>query len=71
MTILRDYRTERGDFIFYADRLSTLIVERALALVPTAAKTVRTPVGLDYEGVTQADEVSHTQRTVNKSNEGR
>lgn len=57
MTILRDHKTERGDFIFYADRLSTLIVEQALALIPTTAKTVRTPVGLDYEGATQSDEV--------------
>lgn len=58
MTILRDHRTERGDFIFYADRLSTLIVEKALELVPTQSKTVRTPVGVTYDGETRTDEVS-------------
>lgn len=57
MTILRDQQTSRGDFIFYADRLSTLIVEKALELIPHQPKTVRTPVGLDYTGVTRADEV--------------
>lgn len=58
MTILRDQKTSRGDFIFYADRLSTLIVEKALELIPHRPKTVRTPVGLDYTGVTQTDEVN-------------
>ena len=58
MTILRDQKTPRGDFIFYADRLSTLIVEKALELIPHRPKTVRTPVGIDYTGVTQTDEVS-------------
>lgn len=58
MTILRDKQTSRGDFIFYADRLSTLIVEKALELIPHKSKSVRTPVGLDYDGVTQTDDVS-------------
>lgn len=60
MTILRDQRTSRGDFIFYADRLSTLIVEKALELIPYTPKTVKTPIGLQYDGVTRADEVSLT-----------
>lgn len=58
MTILRDQRTERGDFIFYADRLSALIVEKALELIPYTPKTVRTSLGLEYEGVERSEEVS-------------
>ena len=58
MTILRDCRTERGDFIFYADRLSTLIVEKALTLLPFEAQTIQTPTGCSYEGVVRATPVS-------------
>ncbi|KAL7422385.1 Uridine kinase [Cryptotrichosporon argae] len=53
MTILRDEQTARGDFIFYADRLSTIIVEKALTLLPTEARRVVTPLGLEYDGVAQ------------------
>ena len=60
MTILRDQQTERGDFIFYADRLSTLIVEKALELIPYRPKTVKTLTGAAYEGVVQTDEVGIT-----------
>ena len=58
MTILRDCRTERRDFIFYADRLSTLIVEKALTLLPFEAQTIQTPTGCSYEGVVRATPVS-------------
>ena len=58
MTILRDQETERGDFIFYADRLSTLIVEKALSLLPYDPHTVQTPVGSKYDGVIRTKEVS-------------
>lgn len=58
MTILRDDTTQRSDFIFYADRLSTLIVEKALTLIPYAPKTVRTPLGIDYKGVARTEDVS-------------
>ncbi|WRT68654.1 uridine kinase [Kwoniella shivajii] len=50
MTILRDQSTDRGEFIFHADRLSTIVVEKALTLIPCETKTVRTPLGIDYEG---------------------
>ncbi|KAK4685916.1 uridine kinase, partial [Tremellales sp. Uapishka_1] len=56
MTILRDQNTERGDFIFYADRLSTIIVEKALTLLPYKSHTVTTPVGKTYDGVASSDE---------------
>jgi uridine kinase len=56
MTILRDRETERGDFIFYADRLSTLIVEKALTLLPHRPISVRTPVGVSYTGLSWPDD---------------
>lgn len=62
MTILRDQTTHRGDFIFYADRLSTLIVEKALTLLPVKRKTVTTPLGLSYEGLEPAESVSSAPR---------
>ncbi|WVF67596.1 uridine kinase [Kwoniella sp. CBS 6097] len=55
MTILRDRTTNRGEFIFHADRLSTIIVEKALTLIPCEPKTVRTPMGIDYTGVARDD----------------
>jgi uridine kinase len=58
MTILRDHTTSRGDFIFYADRLSTLIVEKALELIPHRPKEITTPLNLTFEGVTQTEDVS-------------
>ena len=58
MTILRDQETERGDFIFYADRLSTLIVEKALSLLPHEGRRIRTPVGVDFDGTADTSGVS-------------
>jgi len=57
MTILRDQNTQRGDFIFYADRLSTLIVEKALELIPFRPQIVKTFTVASYKGVAQTDEV--------------
>lgn len=58
MTILRDADTKRGDFIFYIDRLATLIVEKALTLLPHAGKDVVTPTGNTFHGVANCDSVS-------------
>ncbi|TXT09214.1 hypothetical protein VHUM_02688 [Vanrija humicola] len=55
MTILRDTETNRGDFIFYIDRLATLIVEKALTLLPHKSKDVVTPTGNLYHGVANCD----------------
>ncbi|GAB5592160.1 Uridine-cytidine kinase-like 1 [Umbelopsis nana] len=49
-TILRDVSTNRDDFIFYAERLSTLIIEKGLSQLPFNNVTVRTPVGHSYHG---------------------
>ncbi|EIW68410.1 hypothetical protein TREMEDRAFT_32135 [Tremella mesenterica DSM 1558] len=51
MTILRDEETERGDFIFYTDRLATLVVEKALTLTPFQPTTITTPLGVEYHGM--------------------
>ena len=64
MTILRDQRTTRGDFIFYADRLSTLIVEKALELIPHCPKKIQTPLKVDFEGVTQTNDVRYVSSLV-------
>jgi uridine kinase len=49
-TILRDKTTSRQDFVFFTDRLSTILVEYALELLPHAPKTVVTPVGVESHG---------------------
>jgi uridine kinase len=50
MTILRDAATPRGEFIFFTDRLSTILVERAMEFLPFRPTTVTTPTGADAEG---------------------
>lgn len=57
MTILRDRETNRGDFIFYTDRLATLIVEKALTLVQYESKEIQTPLKLSYQGCQQKSKV--------------
>jgi uridine kinase len=49
-TILRDRTTSRQDFIFFTDRLSTLLVEHALQHLPYLPKTVATLVGVEAHG---------------------
>ncbi|KAL7425029.1 Uracil phosphoribosyltransferase, synthesizes UMP from uracil [Cryptotrichosporon argae] len=51
LTLIRDERTQRGDFVFYSDRIIRLLVEEGLNHLPVVSKTIKTPVGLDYEGV--------------------
>ncbi|KAG8832407.1 Uridine kinase [Serendipita sp. 399] len=43
-TVLRDQTCTREDFIFYSDRLSTLLVERAMAELPFRTCDVTTPM---------------------------
>lgn len=50
-TILRDRETQRGDFVFYADRLIRLVVEEGLNQLPYETCTVTTPTGALYEGL--------------------
>ncbi|KIR73277.1 uridine kinase [Cryptococcus deuterogattii CA1014] len=53
MTILRDRTTHREEFIFHIDRLSTIIVEKALTLIPCEPRIVRTPNKNVYKGASQ------------------
>lgn len=51
MTIIRNKDTRRNDFIFYSDRLTRLLIEKALELLPVVQLTVTTPLDLNYGGV--------------------
>eukprot|EP01120_Amphizonella_sp_Union-15-10_P010370 TRINITY_DN4138_c0_g1_i1.p1 TRINITY_DN4138_c0_g1~~TRINITY_DN4138_c0_g1_i1.p1 ORF type:complete len:365 (-),score=62.39 TRINITY_DN4138_c0_g1_i1:4-1098(-) len=51
MTTLRDHTSSRDDLLFYSDRLSRLVLEEALNLLPTQPVTVQTPTGSDYIGL--------------------
>lgn len=55
MTILRDRTTCREEFIFHIDRLSTIIVEKALTLIPCEPKLVKTPNKNIYKGISQTN----------------
>lgn len=50
-TVIRDRDTPRSEFIFFADRIIRLLVEKGLDLLPVEPCTVTTPVGKLYEGV--------------------
>lgn len=58
-TLLRDKDTPREDFIFFVDRLSTFLAEKALALLPFRPKSVVTPTGAEYHGKELAAPVSN------------
>lgn len=49
-TIIRDINTSRHDFIFYADRLATLVIERALNELPYEDRVVTTPTANVMQG---------------------
>ncbi|KAI0322588.1 armadillo/beta-catenin/plakoglobin [Amylostereum chailletii] len=51
-TILRDATTNKQDFIFFVDRLATVLVEKAMEKLPYREKTVMTPVGVESKGKT-------------------
>ena len=50
LTIIRDQKTKREDFIFHADRIIRLLVEEGLNLLPIRTKTVTTPTGVKFKG---------------------
>ncbi|KAL8920029.1 MAG: hypothetical protein Q9208_006484 [Pyrenodesmia sp. 3 TL-2023] len=57
-TVLQNPTTDDVDFIFYFDRLTTLLVERALENLPFDPKTVQTPQGSQYQGLETKGEIS-------------
>jgi uracil phosphoribosyltransferase len=50
-TLLRDVKTCRSDFKFYADRLIRLTVEAGLDQLPYISCEVITPTGQTFEGL--------------------
>ncbi|XP_057491150.1 uridine kinase-like protein 5 [Actinidia eriantha] len=50
-TLIRDVRTTKHDFVFYADRLIRLVVEHGLGHLPFTEKQIITPTGSVYSGV--------------------
>ncbi|TFY83281.1 hypothetical protein EWM64_g719 [Hericium alpestre] len=51
-TVLRDATTSRQDFIFFTDRLATLLAEKGMESLPYRCKEVETPVGVKTKGKT-------------------
>ncbi|KAF2086896.1 PRTase-like protein [Saccharata proteae CBS 121410] len=51
LTMIRDKKTERADFIFYSNRIIRLLVEEGLNHLPVVEHTITTPVGNTYDGV--------------------
>ncbi|KAL6325677.1 hypothetical protein AAG906_023522 [Vitis piasezkii] len=50
-TLIRDVKTTKHDFVFYADRLIRLVVEHGLGHLPFTEKQITTPTGSVYSGV--------------------
>ena len=57
-TIIQNPATEDVDFIFYFDRISSVLVERAIENAHFAPRQVETPQGYNYQGLKMAGEVS-------------
>ncbi|KAJ1610550.1 Fur1p-like uracil phosphoribosyltransferase [Cryptosporidium canis] len=51
MTILRDASTSKEDFVFYTDRISRIVLEHALNLLPYDYKEIKTPNGVEVKGI--------------------
>ncbi|GMG40587.1 unnamed protein product [Ambrosiozyma monospora] len=49
-TIIRDKDTDRGDFVFYSDRIIRLLVEEGLNQLPVKPVDIKTPLGHAYQG---------------------
>lgn len=57
-TLLMDPKTTREDYIFYFDRMVSLMVETAVDFLPFVPAEVQTPQGHSYQGLHKAKEVS-------------
>lgn len=58
LTIINDRTTTREEFIFYFDRLSTLLVEKAMDFICYSPATIETPQNLEYAGLRPSKETS-------------
>jgi uridine kinase len=56
-TILHNRETSREDFVFYFDRMSTLLVEKAMDHIAYDVAEVQTPQGIPYSGYRLQGEV--------------
>ncbi|KDP46392.1 hypothetical protein JCGZ_10232 [Jatropha curcas] len=50
-TLIRDVKTTKHDFVFYADRLIRMVVEHGLGHLPFTERQITTPTGSIYPGV--------------------
>ncbi|KAH7355185.1 uridine-cytidine kinase-like protein-like 1 [Rhexocercosporidium sp. MPI-PUGE-AT-0058] len=57
-TIIQDIDTSAEDFIFYFDRLSSLLVEHAMNKIYFKEKVVKTPTGNKYHGLQATGQTS-------------
>lgn len=57
-TIIQDAETGAEDFIFYFDRMATLLVESAMNNLCFKESRVETPIGTQYQGLVATGEVS-------------
>lgn len=57
-TLLLDPETSNDDFVFYFDRLTTMLVERAITCMHFDEVTVQTPINKDYAGLQVGGEIS-------------
>jgi len=60
--MIRSKDTSRQDFVFFVDRLSTMLVESALQYLPYVPKTVLTPLDATFHG-RQLDAVVRKSQT--------
>lgn len=59
-TILRDDKASRQDFVFFTDRLATLLVEHALQHLPYTPRVITTPVEVECTGKQMDVKVIHS-----------
>lgn len=57
-TVVQNPSTQEVDFIFYFDRISSLLIERALENTRYVPSSVQTPQGRSYKGLKMEGEVS-------------
>lgn len=52
MTFLRDKNSTREEFIFHSERIIRFLIDEALNLLPFVEKSVMTPTGVEFHGLT-------------------
>jgi len=56
-TVIRDRRTSRGEFVFYADRIIRLLLEHALNHIPLVPRSVVTRLGVKFDGLAYHEKI--------------